>query len=291
MPPKKVGTRRSKIEFAMWANVLGVQASVVIFTGGILGLTEFPRRAISVYAIVFAIVLFLLEWPRGKRMNGHGTMERKYQEKLTPVVKRLGVFHSNYFLRGLIYVVASVALFFVFPLVLGGVILVLSALVYLFAAFRGESWVAIMPRKYETRPKISEAPTHAPPRLVRDNNTAPAAAPLHTANPLTSRAAATTASAAKPPVSATRKKPVASTPAPTDAPPRPTAPSDAPPRPAVAAQPRKAVARANSDFAEEEVMWQAAVDAKSGRTYYYNRQTRETKWEKPIELVRLDSNA
>jgi hypothetical protein len=35
----------------------------------------------------------------------------------------------------------------------------------------------------------------------------------------------------------------------------------------------------------DSALWKTAVDAKSGRTYYYHVQTRKTQWRKPIELA------
>eukprot|EP00743_Colponemidia_sp_Colp-15_P003174 GILK01003428.1.p1 GENE.GILK01003428.1~~GILK01003428.1.p1 ORF type:complete len:838 (+),score=147.49 GILK01003428.1:48-2516(+) len=37
--------------------------------------------------------------------------------------------------------------------------------------------------------------------------------------------------------------------------------------------------------------WMACVDAKSGRTYYYHSQTRETRWHKPLDFVAPSSSA
>ncbi|KAK3729915.1 hypothetical protein QZH41_018076 [Actinostola sp. cb2023] len=49
------------------------------------------------------LLIFLIEYPRGKRKQGKKTVERMYQRCLTHFVRGLGVFGRNYYMRFVFY--------------------------------------------------------------------------------------------------------------------------------------------------------------------------------------------
>eukprot|EP00053_Salpingoeca_punica_P007169 m.66093 g.66093 ORF g.66093 m.66093 type:complete len:258 (+) comp14032_c0_seq1:122-895(+) len=251
MPPAAAVApkKRGRIEFAFWANILALNAGFLLALGGILGLQVFPRHGIAIYSLVAGVVIFLIEWPRSRRKHGSSNEPREFQQLLSPIVEWFGLILSNYFVRSVIYFCASVPAFFQLAVIIGGVTLVLAALVYFLAALRNERWAAIPASLNvdERRPNISQAPTQPPPRLIKGSlGPAPTDAPP------------------RPPEQSksTKRK------MPTELPP---APSDAPPRP-----PTRTLATGN--------VWQATLDPRTGQTYYYNIETRQVTWEKPESL-------
>eukprot|EP00105_Crassostrea_gigas_P005025 XP_011418458.1 PREDICTED: cytochrome b-245 light chain-like [Crassostrea gigas] len=69
-----------QIEWSMWANEQAIISSSVVLFGGIIGITGFFRAwEIGIYAVVVAVLVFVIEYPRGKRAKGR-TTERKYAD-------------------------------------------------------------------------------------------------------------------------------------------------------------------------------------------------------------------
>ena len=161
-----------KIEWAMWANEQAVASSAVVFLGGILSwIAKFKKWQIAVYAVAASIVIFLLEYPRGKREKGR-TKERIAQKFLTPLVQRLGPFGRNYYFRFVFYLSLSIPCGFLLSTLLGGVCLFISSIIYLVAALAGEEWkpcVVSHEANQENTNAFPDAPSQPPPRLHQVN--------------------------------------------------------------------------------------------------------------------------
>lgn len=238
----------------MWANVLGMQASFVIMVGGFLNQSSVFARGTSfgVYGIIAGFVIGVFEYPRGKRMGGHSTIPRSYQDVLTPFVAYFGVLTRNYFARSIIYLLACVPMYFSFPLVIGATILALSGLVYFWAALLGEEWQPLPPQKSEDGPRkpyVHQAPTKPPPRLpprLREGGGGQAS----------SRGAG--GGGGKDAAAAQKARPAP-----------PSAPIPPPPSSALDASAGK---------------WVSAKDPVSGAVYYINTATGDTTWERPANV-------
>ncbi|KAI0242931.1 Cytochrome b-245 light chain [Lamellibrachia satsuma] len=88
-----------QIEWAMWANEQAIVGVVVLFLGGVVGMSgQFPNWQIAAYAITVALLVVLLEYPRPKRSNGT-TVERRFQHYLNPVICKMKPMSSNYYSR------------------------------------------------------------------------------------------------------------------------------------------------------------------------------------------------
>lgn len=166
------------IEFAMWANEQAVIASALICLGGILSVASLAeahdiyyheRWPIGAYAIGISVVIFFLEYPRSKRRKGR-VQQRRGQHILTACVKGLGPFGRNYVFRFIFYMLAGIPCLFQLGTVMGGLSLVVAALIYFVAAIGGETWMPCekeVPR--EKRLTRAGPPTSAPPRLQPSN--------------------------------------------------------------------------------------------------------------------------
>ncbi|XP_028392538.1 cytochrome b-245 light chain-like isoform X2 [Dendronephthya gigantea] len=155
-----------KIEWAMWANEQAVASSVVLFVGGVLSwIGKFKKWEIGVYAVFAAILIILIEYPRAKRQTGR-TKERIAQKFLTPVIKSLGPFGRNYYVRFLLYLGLSIPCGFLLSTLLGGACLCISSIIYLVAAVAGEEWKpCIVTYEAKQENTLPEAPQQPPPRL------------------------------------------------------------------------------------------------------------------------------
>ena len=122
-----------------------------------------------------------------------------HQDLVTPLIAKMTPVH-NYFVRFLAYAGASIPTFWDLPVLLGGVVLVITrlvllcvflpsfvfttahaahggiSLIYLYAALQGESWKPVITTKKRSGPKtFLKAPSRPPPRLVHDGDAAPTA--------------------------------------------------------------------------------------------------------------------
>lgn len=157
-----------EIEWAMWANEQAVLSSFVVILGGILSwIGMFKRWQISIYAVIVGVLIFIIEYPRGKRQNGR-TKERICQRFLTPIVRSLGFFGRNYFVRFVLYLGFSIPCGFLLSTILGGACLCISSIIYLVAALAGEEWkpcVLAYEASQQNPSTADTAPSEPPPRL------------------------------------------------------------------------------------------------------------------------------
>ncbi|XP_064599018.1 cytochrome b-245 light chain-like [Liolophura sinensis] len=160
-----------QIEWAMWANEQAIVSSVVTILGGIIAIAgQFNRWQIGIYAISVGFLVFLLEYPRGKRQKGN-TIERMYQQYMTRVIRCGGPVTRNYYVRFVLHLVICVPLVFILPTLLGGASLLITSAIYFVAAIKGEEWKPVgLDRKQSPSKKagpkasISRPPKRAPPR-------------------------------------------------------------------------------------------------------------------------------
>lgn len=155
-----------KIEWAMWANEQAVITSFVTLVGGILGVAGmFKGYEFGIYGIALGVLVFLFEYPRGRREKGKKTVERSGQQCLTVVLKSLGVFGRNYYIRFVLYLLASVPLGFFLPTLLGAFSLFFTSFIYLRAAIAGETWkpCAKAPDATKTPTTNAKEPPQEPP--------------------------------------------------------------------------------------------------------------------------------
>eukprot|EP00051_Salpingoeca_urceolata_P027647 m.482546 g.482546 ORF g.482546 m.482546 type:complete len:288 (-) comp22576_c0_seq1:211-1074(-) len=281
--------QRTKIEWAMFANVLGVTFGGLLVIGGVISQTEeFDFQRIGIFSMAAGAFVFLIEYPRGKRQRGR-TIPRRFQHYVTPLVEKTGPLASNYFLRALVWIGASVPQFFSLALIIPGIVGAVCATVYFYAAFRGEQWVPLAAPKEDTpKPagRILEAPKRAPPRLPdgvqktqpHPRRTAEPAAASYTRNPTFQE---TTTLEAKP-SSHHAARPAAK-------------PQPAARKPAVASKPRVAAKPALRLQQSVDFPWESDVDPATGNTYYINTETDITTWDKPAGwdeyMTRLSSES
>ncbi|EGC37590.1 hypothetical protein DICPUDRAFT_30041 [Dictyostelium purpureum] len=108
----------AKYKLGNWAAMIGMAACWILIAGGIMGLW-YPRQYIAIYSICVGGVLYPLLYP----------------------IKFLGplkaIFHQ-YYVAAALTGGLSVLCYFLLPTVIGGIALDLSAIVFLWAAIRGE---------------------------------------------------------------------------------------------------------------------------------------------------------
>lgn len=245
---------KGKIEWHMWGNVLSTFGSLCLVLGAVLGLIiKYGKREVFFVTLPLGILIFFMEWPRGARKNGR-TMPRSHQDIITPFLEKLGFAWTNFYIRAVGYIAVAVPAFLELATIMGGVVLVIAAVVYIVAAFKKESWKPLKNRARAAKQgQIIAAPTTAPPRRP-DTHKNPAFTPMpkHSPKPIEPRIVV-----------------------PTDAPTR------APPKPAVrprggASPPKRAPPKPTT--------WEVIEDSESGRNYYHNTVTNETTWDMPAEL-------
>ncbi|KYQ94043.1 p22-like superoxide-generating NADPH oxidase light subunit [Tieghemostelium lacteum] len=98
--------------------MIGLAACWILVAGGIMGLW-YDRRYVAIYSIVIGVVLYPFFWPL------------KY---LGPL---LAIF-QQFWVAGILCFGLSILTFFSVPTTLGGIILGIAGVIYIFAAFRGE---------------------------------------------------------------------------------------------------------------------------------------------------------
>ncbi|XP_070574128.1 cytochrome b-245 light chain-like [Ptychodera flava] len=151
-----------QIEWAMWANEQALASSLIMLTGGIIGVNGFDGWEYGVYTIIAGVLICLLEYPRSKRVKGT-TIERKFQRLWNPLMIKCGPVTQNYYFRFVGYMIACVPCVFLLPTLLGGMCLFIASIIYFKAAFGGEHWKPvgdqIRKKTLTTRP-----PSRPPPR-------------------------------------------------------------------------------------------------------------------------------
>ncbi|EDO36606.1 predicted protein [Nematostella vectensis] len=160
-------------EWAMWANEQGVITSFVLALGGTLGVAGmFKKYEFGAYSIALGVLVFLIEYPRGKRKQGKKTQERSYQRCLTRLVSGLGIVGRNYYIRFVFYLLSCIPCCFFLPTILGGFSLFFTSIIYLCAALSGEKWQPCLDSKADRTPGInpSHHPTVPPPRNPRSQS-------------------------------------------------------------------------------------------------------------------------
>eukprot|EP00040_Diaphanoeca_grandis_P039305 m.258722 g.258722 ORF g.258722 m.258722 type:complete len:293 (-) comp36944_c0_seq1:242-1120(-) len=251
---------KGKIEWLMWANVLGVLGSTCLVLGGILGLCAhfiegIGRLPVFIVCLALGLVIVVLEWPRGARKSGR-TMPRAYQEKITPFLAKLGIVWSNLLFRAIFYVLVAITGFLELATIIGGLVMMLSSFVYILAAFKKETWKPLIESSRRAKKgQIIAAPTSAPPRrpnakqgIVKNDTfearSTPKAQPRIIPSPAPSR---------PPPKPAARGG---------------NAPKRAPPKPSMT-------------MPAQTSAWEVVLDEATGKPYYYNSTTEETTWDEP----------
>ncbi|XP_076470324.1 cytochrome b-245 light chain-like isoform X2 [Babylonia areolata] len=125
-----------KTEWSMWANEQALVSSAVALLGGLLAVAgQFKNWQFGVYAIVISLLVAVLEYPRGKRQKGR-TVERTI----------------------------SVACCFHLSTVLSGVCFIITSIIYMVAALKGEEWIPVEREKESSGPNIIPEPKNPPPR-------------------------------------------------------------------------------------------------------------------------------
>ncbi|KAK7114392.1 cytochrome b-245 light chain-like [Littorina saxatilis] len=153
-----------KIEWSMWANEQALVSSAVALLGGILAVAgQFKYWQLGAYAIAVSLLVAILEYPRGKRQKGH-TVERKFQFCFTAVVRQGRLLTRNYFVRFVFYLVISVACCFHLSTLLGGLCFMITSVIYMVAAIKGEEWIPVEPVEDSSGPAVIPEPRKPPPR-------------------------------------------------------------------------------------------------------------------------------
>ncbi|XP_077982781.1 cytochrome b-245 light chain-like isoform X2 [Glandiceps talaboti] len=93
-----------QIEWAMWANEQALASSLIMLSGGIIGVNGFDGWEYGVYAIIAGTLITLLEYPRSRRSKGT-TIERKFQRILNPLMTKCGPVTQNYYVRFVAYMI------------------------------------------------------------------------------------------------------------------------------------------------------------------------------------------
>lgn len=162
-----------RIEWAMWANEQAVISCGVLFLGGTLAVSSNALASsnvhtyweIGIYAMCVSFIIFIFEYPRGKRQKGN-TLQRSGQYIPTKIVSSLSVFGRNYFIRFILYLLACVPCLLNLGSIMGGLGLLVTSCIYLRAAIAGEEWKpcerVVNREKTLTRER---PPSMAPPRL------------------------------------------------------------------------------------------------------------------------------
>eukprot|EP00794_Sanderia_malayensis_P019079 gene19078-20995_t len=131
----------ARIEWAMWANEQGVASALILFIGGVISVAaSFKLWQIGAYACALSVLIFIFEYPRGKRGKGR-TIERKGQYLFELIVSALGPLGRNYYVRFLVYLLACVPCVFILSTLLGALCLLITSIVYLRAAIANEKWL------------------------------------------------------------------------------------------------------------------------------------------------------
>ena len=163
-----------QIEWAMWANEQAIASCSITLLGGIIGITGFFKGwEIGIYAIAAGIVIFVFEYPRGKRLNGR-TQERMCQKPFTRILSCCGPVSRNYFARFIMHLILCIPLCFMLATILGGISLFITSMIYLVAAFHGEEWKPVGIEELEETAKKDvksfRQPKRPPPRAPPESN-------------------------------------------------------------------------------------------------------------------------
>uniref|UniRef100_A0A8C4NJA8 Cytochrome b-245 light chain n=1 Tax=Eptatretus burgeri TaxID=7764 RepID=A0A8C4NJA8_EPTBU len=133
---KKMG----RTEWAMWANEHALLSGVVLTLGGVVGTAaQFPNWQFAAASLGAGLLVMLIEYPRGKKMNG-GFHPRRGQGCPQACTVILGPITRNYICRSLLLALLSAPGYLTLATILGSISLAISVLFYLLAAIRGESW-------------------------------------------------------------------------------------------------------------------------------------------------------
>uniref|UniRef100_UPI00358F34EE cytochrome b-245 light chain-like n=1 Tax=Myxine glutinosa TaxID=7769 RepID=UPI00358F34EE len=127
-------------EWAMWANEHALLSGVVLMIGGVVGTAaQFPKWQFSAASLAAGLLVILIEYPRGKKMNG-GFHPRRGQACPQACTIILRPITRNYTCRALLLALLSAPGYLTLATILGSISLAISVLLYLLAAFRGENW-------------------------------------------------------------------------------------------------------------------------------------------------------
>ncbi|XP_064398295.1 cytochrome b-245 light chain-like [Halichondria panicea] len=189
------------IEWAMWANVNALYSAVFMFIGGVVAATmetinenSLPVHSFGVVArwivIGLSLIIFFIEYPRGKRRKNKKNVERPGQSYIAPVINLTFFVGKIYIFRVIFYILAIIPCIFVLPAILSAITLFISCVCYFIAAINGEEWEAPSlawgpgATQRDDTPKVGhtlpEAPSHPPPRpppQARQGLSAPPSAP------------------------------------------------------------------------------------------------------------------
>jgi len=158
------------VQWAMLANEATFQGSIVLLTGGIVSTIGGNMHnyqfwlGIGVYAIIFSVIIFVLEYPRGKKKKGN-TLTRRYHELFTYAMNRMAILH-NYTTRAVIYIVFTVPSILSTPAFLSSSLIWIGAALYFLASYNGEYWSPVLPATAHNKHTTltNTPPTRPPPR-------------------------------------------------------------------------------------------------------------------------------
>ncbi|KAH9495659.1 hypothetical protein Btru_015574 [Bulinus truncatus] len=88
----------------------------------------------------------------------------RFQSPFSTIVSKGRLLTRNYFVRFILYLCISVPCCFMLPTILGALCYMITSLIYLVAAIKGEEWQPIVTDTETPGPKIIEAPQRPPPR-------------------------------------------------------------------------------------------------------------------------------
>lgn len=159
----------------MWANEHAFISGIVMIMGGITGTINFDGMPFAIYTIVAGVIVCLLEYARSCRKKGT-TVERRFQSYFQPVINAGSPVLTSYYFRFFLYLVLCIPCAFQLPTVIGGISLLIAALIYFKAALGGESWTssAAAPKRSKTltdRPPQNPPPRPPPEAIVQKNGT------------------------------------------------------------------------------------------------------------------------
>jgi len=156
------------VQWAMLANEATFQGSIVLLTGGIVSTIGGNMHnyqfwlGIGVYAIIFSIIIFMLEYPRSKKKKGN-TLTRRHQELFTYAMNRMTILH-NYTTRAVIYIVLTVPSILSTPALLSSSLIWIGAASYFLASYNGEYWSPVLSATtHNKHTTLTNSPPARPP--------------------------------------------------------------------------------------------------------------------------------
>ena len=115
----KIIDEKFKFKWEPWARIQGFSAGVFVFMGALISIF-YPIRLYMIISFSVSVVVMLLDYPILNRIPGFGT---------------------NYWFRGILYIVFAASGMLQAPTHTGSLCLFCSGVTYLYAALNGENGV------------------------------------------------------------------------------------------------------------------------------------------------------